>query len=282
MDRPAALLQGLALLLGLQLGLEAPGVAQTPESVAPALTVTYLANEGVLLEGGGKRVAIDALHRPYGPPGEYLHLSTEERRKFEAAEPPYDGLDLLLVTHVHRDHFHPEAVGAYLAANPGTTLVSSQQVVESVKEGYGKPEVEPRMREVTPAAGEKVSHQEVGVPLTLFGMPHGNQRFQWIQNLGYLVEIGGKKILHIGDADMAPRNFEPFRLPDQKIDLALIPAWYFLYPEGQYALRKLIGAEKLVAIHVPPARAGQYEEAIRGYFPEAVVFRETGQTVTLP
>jgi L-ascorbate metabolism protein UlaG (beta-lactamase superfamily) len=285
MIRPAvpSLLLTLALFPGALPSQAAQAVqaAQEGDGAPPALTITYLANEGVLIEGGGKRIAIDALHRPYGPPGEYLHLPEAERAKFEAAEPPYEGLDLLLVTHVHRDHFHPEAVGAYLQANPGTTLVSSQQVVESVKEGYGRPEVEPRMREITPALGKVLTRTEVGVPLTLLGLQHGNRRFEWIQNVGYLIEIGGKKILHIGDAAMTAGNFEPFHLPAQKIDIALIPAWFFLYPEGQYAIRKLIAAEQLVAIHVPPNRAAEHLYAIHQAFPEAVVFAETGETLVL-
>ena len=138
------------------------------------------------------------------------------------------------------------------------------------------------MREITPAVGKVLTKTEVGVPLTLLGLQHGSRRFEWIQNLGYLVEIGGKKILHVGDAGMAAGNFEPFHLPAQKIDIALIPAWFFLYPEGQYAIRKLIGAQQLIAIHVPPNRAAEHIYAIHQAFPEAVVFAETGERLELP
>ena len=111
MDRPAAV---------------APEAASQVQ--APSVEITYIANEGVLISSGGKQVLIDGLHREYGP--EYAFLPTAERDKIENAKAPFDAIDLILVSHRHLDHFHPESVGLHLQNSPRAFLVSSQQVVD--------------------------------------------------------------------------------------------------------------------------------------------------------
>ena len=107
--------------------------AQAPATPAAAgtLQVTYIANQGVLLAAGDTQVLIDGLHRPYQPI--YPSLPEREREEIETARPPFDGIDLILVSHVHRDHFHPEAVARHLRHNPKAVLVSSEQVVREIQ-----------------------------------------------------------------------------------------------------------------------------------------------------
>ena len=52
----------------------------------------------------GARVIIDALFRPNDLP--YSVLPEAERGRIEGATPPFEGIDLVLVSHMHRDHFH--------------------------------------------------------------------------------------------------------------------------------------------------------------------------------
>src|SRR5687768_9408924 len=73
------------------------------------LAITYVANEGVLLESDGVRVLIDALVRPNSL--HYAVLPDGPREAIETAVPPWEGIDLILVSHMHVDHFHAEAVG---------------------------------------------------------------------------------------------------------------------------------------------------------------------------
>ena len=102
---------------------------------APALagevSITYIANEGVLLEGGGKKVAIDALFRPvlrmYDAPAIPL------REEIHAASGRFEGVDLVLVSHKHQDHHHPKPVMDLLAASPSTCFISSEQVAAELR-----------------------------------------------------------------------------------------------------------------------------------------------------
>ncbi len=69
------------------------------------LEITYVANEGFLLAGGGKKVLIDALFD--GGIAGYPTIPDELRPSLEQARPPFDGVDLVLATHFHGDHFGP-------------------------------------------------------------------------------------------------------------------------------------------------------------------------------
>lgn len=81
------------------------------------IELTYIANEGFLITGGGKKVLVDALLRE-GIPESYLRPAPETLKKMEASQPPFDGVDLVLATHFHRDHFNAGSVAAHLRANP--------------------------------------------------------------------------------------------------------------------------------------------------------------------
>jgi len=106
----------------------APEAIAEPSTNPTGLEITYIANEGVLITSGDKQVLIDGLHREYER--DYAFLPTDQREKIENARAPFDQIDLILVSHRHLDHFHPESVGLHLQHNANAKLVSSQQVVD--------------------------------------------------------------------------------------------------------------------------------------------------------
>jgi L-ascorbate metabolism protein UlaG (beta-lactamase superfamily) len=75
-------------------------------------------------------------------------------------------------------------------------------------------------------------HKSGGIKIKFLGLRPSGERFKEIQNLGCVIEIGGKKILHIGDADMTAENFSLFNLSHEKIDVAFIPYWYLMSSDG--------------------------------------------------
>lgn len=66
-----------------------------------------------------------------------------------------------------------------------------------------------------------------GIPVTAMRMLHFNNfglDFSAIQNYTFLVEIGGKKILHLGDSDITDQNLVPFAPDLADIDVVIVPA----------------------------------------------------------
>jgi len=92
----------------------------TLSSESDAVTVTYVANEGVLIQSGSKQVLIDALHKPYL--SEYLATPQKILDTMMANRPPFEDIELLLVSHIHGDHFNDELVGEFLQLSENNCL----------------------------------------------------------------------------------------------------------------------------------------------------------------
>ena len=95
--------------------------AQNPAQ-SEGVTITFLANEGVMLSSSGHKVLIDALFLSYGPG--YAVPADSTQRSLHNARSPFDLVDLILVTHRHGDHFHPAPAAAHLRTNPRAHLVT--------------------------------------------------------------------------------------------------------------------------------------------------------------
>ena len=260
--------------------MDRPWASGTPSAVVteasspsqpPTVEITYIANEGVLISAGGKQVLIDGLHREYGP--EYAFLPPADRDKIENAKAPFDAIDLILVSHRHLDHFHPESVGLHLQHNPKAVLVSSQQVVDEVEKNFKDFQaIKSRVTAATPPWKERVSMKVAGIDFEILGLRHGTGRHATIQNLGHIIKLGGKKLLHVGDADTSIENFEKFNLDEEGIDVAFLPDWFLLGSEGQALVREHIKPKQIVAVHVSPSNGEKVAAQIRQTFPGAIAF----------
>ena len=240
-------------------------------SQASSVEITYIANEGVLISADGKQVLIDGLHREYQPA--YAFLPPAEREKIETAKPPFDKIDLILVSHMHLDHFHPESIGRHLHHNPKALLVSSQQVVDEIEKNFKDYQsIKSRVTGATPPWKEKVAMKVAGIDFELLRLRHGTGRHANIQNLGHIIKLGGKKLLHIGDADTAVENFEKFNLDEENIDIAFLPFWFLLGAEEQALVRDHIKPKQIIAVHISPGESEKIAAQIKQSFPNAVAF----------
>lgn len=270
----------VALTLAVYFVMDRPWASGTPSVVVaevtapaqpPTVEITYIANEGVLIRSGDKQVLIDGLHREYGP--EYAFLPDAQRVQIETAKAPFNEIDLVLVSHRHLDHFHPESVGLHLQHNPTAFLVSSQQVVDEVEKSFKDYQaIKSRVAAATPPWKERVAMKVAGIDFEILGVRHGTGRHASIQNLGHIIKLGGKKLLHVGDADTSTENFEKFNLDEEGIDIAFLPDWFLLYPEGQTLVRDHIKPKQIIAVHVSPSNGEKVAAQVRQAFPGAVAF----------
>jgi L-ascorbate metabolism protein UlaG (beta-lactamase superfamily) len=177
------------------------------------------------------------------------------------------------VSHLHRDHFHPESVGRYLVHSPQTILVSSEQVAGEIETRFTDyAVVSSRITTVTPPLMHRVAMTVAGIDLEVLGVGHGTGRHGSVQNLGHLITLGGRKLLHLGDADTAPAILEKLRLDEEGIDIAFLPLWFLTGTAGPVAVREHIKPRHIIAVHMPAAGAAQATEQIKRTFPDAVAF----------
>ena len=150
------------------------GPLAMPDAKSPS--ITYIGNEGVFISDGTKAVLIDGLHREYGP--EYLFPPPELLSAMEQARPPFDQVRVLLVSHVHGDHFHPESVGLHLRNNPKATLISDAQKAADIARSYSAHEsIRGQVHEATPEWKQSIVFEKDGIRVRLLGMKHGSDRF---------------------------------------------------------------------------------------------------------
>lgn len=226
----------------------APAKVEMESVAAPpgALEVTYLANEGFMIAGGGKKVLIDALFGE-GLSG-YAVVSPAQRELLEQARAPFDGTDAVFATHFHDDHFNADSVLAHLTHNPQAMFFSTNQAANKLR-ATGKFEThQSRIVAALPKEGERLRHEHRGISVQLLNIHHGRGRP--IENLGFLIEIGGKRILHIGDSQAESTVFQQYELAKDRIDVAFLPFWYFQSEDWKRAVREQIQPRHIVVMHI--------------------------------
>jgi L-ascorbate metabolism protein UlaG (beta-lactamase superfamily) len=242
------LIAGGATLLA---GLAALAPAGGPE-------LRYVANAGMLVTVGGRRFLVDAPLRDGIPP--YATSPAGERDRLESARPPYDGVDAILITHWHEDHFSPQAAAAHLAHNPRAVFVSSPEVVERLR--VVAPALPAgRVRAVLPAPGRSEEIRVGEIPVRVLRLRHNPARRLPEQHVGFLIG-DATPVLHVGDADPTADNFTVLRgLPP--VDLALLPFWYVLDAVNRQLVADSIRPRRVVGMHLPPGDAGRVAAALR-------------------
>jgi len=252
--------------------------------------VTYLANEGFLLAAGERRVLVDGLHGDGLPT--YPALGAPHRERLETAAEPFAGIDVVLATHHHADHFDARAVARLLAHEPGAVFVSTPQAVERLRAALGEVAIdEKRVRAVAPREGERVALDFEGIRVEALNLHHGRGR--GVDNLGFLVTIGGLRLLHVGDTVVTLEEIAPLALATAGIDVAFVPFWHLLDDGGRAMVERGIAPGRVVAMHLPASGAppeafgdpGGLEplvRAIEARTPGAVAFRAAMDRRTLP
>jgi L-ascorbate metabolism protein UlaG (beta-lactamase superfamily) len=270
--RMALLALAAATLTGHPAGSQA---AATPDGV----TITFLANEGVMLSSGPTKVLIDALFLKYETG--YAVPAASTQAALQSARAPFDGVELILVTHRHGDHFHPAPLAAHLRANARATLVTSRQVIDGLRGRIPvRDAVASRVVARTMRRGTRRREVFGGIAVELLGLPHGGRRHRAVEHLGYVVELGGRRVLHVGDTGFGEAAFVPFRLDTARVDVALLPYWAVTSREGRRVIERWIRPRQVVVVHVGEGEGERVAREVKAVMPNAVTFARSLETRT--
>ena len=244
----------------------------TPEPPLPEqLEITYIDNDCFLFAYRGQRVLIDPHARIY---------PKTIRESMGSAAPPFGGLDLILVTHNHSDHFDANLVGATLAASPHAILAATQATVNDLEARFaGFDKVKDRVQVFGPKEGERLQATLNGIDLEIVSLSHGGTT----ENLGFIIHIGGKKVLHTGDT--YPRYIATYDFSKDNLDVALVPYDFFIEPDsdwagGQQAALAGIRARWFIPMHYAPTTSDKDEilRRVAEVCPNSILFREAMET----
>ncbi|WP_109829417.1 MBL fold metallo-hydrolase [Reichenbachiella versicolor] len=246
--------------------------------VAHCQSVTYIASEGVLIENKGSKVLIDAL---FGQENLTFDAPTPEvTQKIINSQAPFNGVKLVLFTQAHNDNFDPLITSDYMMANKSAKMIATVQVVDSLKSQASiSEEVAGRITTYPWKKGWRSTTVE-GIGVKSAYLIHGGKRNYKVQNLIHLVQLGDKKVLHLGDTQMELDQFRNMRINYEDVDIAIVPFWYLTNHYGAELLKDYVGAKKYIGVHYPTQGSPESLKKIEALFPQATVFRSPGQKVT--
>jgi L-ascorbate metabolism protein UlaG (beta-lactamase superfamily) len=235
------------------LSLVVAGIVPAASPDGHGVEMVYLANEGFMIRSGDRAVLVDAL---FGDGiGGYPAVPEEIRRDMESGEPPFGRVQLVLATHQHGDHFDPAAVARFLDSHPEALFVSTEDAVRRLMDRLPETSsVRSRILAAAPDPGGPIRIEHDGLTVEAFDLHHGHGMEPPIANLGFIVEIGGVKLLHVGDTEVTAEEFRRSGAADRRVDVALLSYWTL------DRLDPLVGASRNVLMHLPAA------DAPRGYF----------------
>jgi L-ascorbate metabolism protein UlaG (beta-lactamase superfamily) len=262
---------------------EASAKGAAEEAVGdPVITVHYTGNEGFLLEVDGKKILVDALYRE-GVEG-YVAPPAAQSEQMETGKAPFDGIDLALASHYHADHFHPDAVGTFLSNHPDAIFISTVQSRQALQKAYtGYNGIEGQVRGVKPEEGTTHEMKVDGMKVEILNLHHGRTRP--VENVGFLLEVGGRRIFHMGDTEATTTDLEPLNLSKKPIDLAFVPFWYLVEGSWRETISLAVSPRRIVVMHMPgPDSDDDYIKSLGGWekvvanikraYPHATIFRE--------
>jgi L-ascorbate metabolism protein UlaG (beta-lactamase superfamily) len=209
--------------------------AQSPDAASGRRSLLFLGNTGYLLDTGAKKLLFDA---PFTRGREWgvIVPSRETLGKIEKALSPFDGLDLILISHNHADHFDVNRLAACLGNNPHAALLAPPDVLSRVRRAADRTGgLKNKLIDPSLMAGKHAALEVNGVTVEVFaGLHHYPDKFQ-VLHYSYLVDADGKWVFHssawTGDH---PGDADPGLTPgDPVIDLALLH--YFMIDTNIYA-----------------------------------------------
>ncbi len=247
---------------------------QTMQAVPPAAAaVTYVGSSGFLIEAGGRKILVDALFDGF-PPG--YCVPDALREPLLDGQPPFDGVDVILATHAHGDHFSAAAVRRALEINPAAVFVGPEATVAALAG------LEARTIALAVPDGERRTVTVRGVTITAMPLTHGTPPpgRPGIVNLAYLITAGGTTFLHTGDIDAQAIPLSYLRtlgLPEAHVDVAFVPHFLLATPVPLPFVTEGLHPRTVVASHLQYTGGAPDTARIRRNFPTAVIFGVEGE-----
>ena len=233
----------------LALALSGPLTTTPLPAQASRLTIEYLANEGVLLTADSSVVLIDGLFGD-GLDG-YPTVQRPVRDSLERGLGRFAEIDLVLVTHVHRDHFDAPALARHLRANPRARVAGSTQVRDSLRAlaGWTDPT---RTTAIRPDPSNPLSFRVGAITVEAHGIPHPTSRNQPVEHLVWVITLNGVRVMHAGDSSPSPAELGT--AAGSGVNVFLAPAWILGGARGAERIAAT-RASQVAAIHLGEADA---------------------------
>lgn len=250
--------------------------------------VTYIANEGFLLSCGEDKILVDAIFG--GIKGNWCEQPSDSVINLMVnGQPPFDRVDVVLVTHRHTDHFNENIVSRVMLQNSNTMIVCPDQVNDQLKKLSSYSSFSDRVRPI-PSHNIDTTFSIGSVKVRAVNLNHGSfyekdsvtgevhDLHKDVENVAYIVKSNGSTFVHSGDA--AIKSFEKYesgKFETDTVDFAFMDR-IFMKPEGMKVIGEIIQPQMLIFMHIEPDRVDYYKNIIKG-FPGMFIFSKPMETI---
>jgi L-ascorbate metabolism protein UlaG (beta-lactamase superfamily) len=223
--------------------------------------ITYISNEGFLIEASGQKVLIDGLFDKID--GDWCDSPSENMvESLSEATAPFDSVDLIAITHKHRDHFSESVVVNHLLSNPTGIVICPKQVGEILLKNPDYEEFSDRIIALTPHPYTDTNIVVSDISVKILRLEHSHSmeedstgaqvnRHRNIENLGYLITVNGITLFHCGDANpLNEKEYSTFSLNNEAIDIAFLDMLFFGGETGTKVVNNHIAPDKIVVMHI--------------------------------
>jgi hypothetical protein len=183
--------------------------------------VVHTHESGYVIMAGGIKIAVDT-HIDT----RYIHVPEEVQYAINNSLPPFNDIDLLLITHKAHEHFSSDHINNYLLDNPKTLVLGPREAVEEILVTAPEPEnIKDRVYSIEIQEGESTSISLAGVQVEAFFLPMDIAE-AYYQNYGYLFTLEDITFFHggnFGNRNNPLEYLENYGFPDKGVDIAFIP-----------------------------------------------------------
>ncbi|MEN6311860.1 MAG: MBL fold metallo-hydrolase, partial [Acidobacteriota bacterium] len=268
------------------------GAAKSAESALPVamgkagrakapVEITYLSNCGLLVSRGQRKVLFDSEGLK-----ESVRLGFPEASQREAlglivdSKPPFDGANLVFLSHAHPDHVGYSELTERLGKNAKVRIVTTQTTKDEFRrlEASRFPSIENRIEVIDPPFGGTVEQEIEGMKVQFLALYHAGAPAYIHKILAIILDLDGVKVFFLGDMDLGSEaNLAALRewgKKREKIDILLACYDILREPAGIRMIREDIKPGGIIAMHIPANAIDSTMAQCRVNFPQALAFRK--------
>ncbi len=97
------------------------------------ITAKFIGSHGYFIESGSKKIALDAHIYWEGSYWGYIKPTVQIKTDIENAVSPFNDIDLLLISHAHKDHYNTEMIEKSMSKNPNAIIITTKAVFNALQ-----------------------------------------------------------------------------------------------------------------------------------------------------
>lgn len=252
------------------------------------ISLTYIANSGIMFQHKDKKILIDGVHTENCRP--YYSVSENILEKMVLNEQPFNNIDVLLFTHHHPDHFEPNMCIEILKRNKHIQLIGPELVMTQIKQCKGYNEVlDSQLWSMELPHNTNIDVKIKDIPFQITALSHDGEMYAGVVNYAYMFELKNKIVLHLGDAQPSLSNFEKTNLLESEVDYLFVPFPFIGLAEGREIISRM-DPRKVFVTHLPDKQYDTANWLLKTYkvykkyqsdLPDTEMLTKPGQTFRL-